>query len=248
MREPSQQYDLRQFYRDLKEFSLDFSDTQIQQFVVYYELLAEKNKVMNLTAITEFEEVFKKHFTDSLSLIKCCDLSCADGELSLIDIGTGAGFPGIPLKIAFPNLRVTLMDSLNKRVDFLREVIAELGLNGIEAIHGRAEDYAKPGQLREKYDLCVSRAVANLAALSEYCLPYVRVGGKFIAYKSEKAAEELEEAANAICILGGEAAGQITFTLPDSKLYRCLITVEKVRKTPAKYPRKAGTAGKKPLK
>lgn len=239
------QYDLKQFYKDLQELRVVLSDAQIEQFLIYYEMLTEKNRIMNLTAITEFGEVMKKHFIDSLSLVKAYDLHAA--EISVIDIGTGGGFPGIPLKIAFPHLKVTLMDSLNKRVDFLREVIEELGLQGIDAVHGRAEDYAKPEKLREQYDLCVSRAVANLSVLSEYCLPYVKVGGKFISYKSEKITEEMKDAEYAIITLGGRIAEQIAFTLPDSDLFRNLFVVEKCVPTPAKYPRKAGLANKKPL-
>ncbi len=251
------QYDLQQFQKDLDALQITLSEKQIQQFVVYYEMLIARNESVNLTAITDFEEVCKKHFIDSLSLVKVTDLSgckretdisCGQQGLTLIDIGTGAGFPGIPLKIAFPDLRVTLLDSLNKRVDFLNEVISELGLKEIEAIHGRAEDYARPGQLREQYDLCVSRAVANLSVLTEYCLPYVKVGGSFVAYKSEKAAEEMEEAENAISILGGGPAEQISFMLPDSDIGRSLVTIAKVNTTPAKYPRKAGTASRKPIK
>lgn len=197
-----QKYDLGQFHKDLEELHIILSDSQIEQFLIYYEMLIEKNKVMNLTAITEFDEVMKKHFIDSLSLVKAYD-SRDNLPISVIDIGTGGGFPGIPLKIAFPHLKVTLMDSLNKRVDFLKEVIEELGLSDIDVIHGRAEDFAKPGQLREQYDLCVSRAVANLSVLSEYCLPYVKVGGKFISYKSEKIVEEMKDAEYAIQLLGG---------------------------------------------
>lgn len=242
---------LSQFERDLEELSITLSSKQIDQFLKNYEMLVEKNKVMNLTAITEFDEVLKKHFIDSLSLVKVCDL---EKVVSVIDIGTGAGFPGIPLKIAFPNLNVTLLDSLQKRVVFLQEVIEELALCDVEAIHGRAEDFAKPDQLREKFDLCVSRAVANLSTLSEYCLPYVKVGGKFISYKSEKVSmdsgenkTEMERAEHAITVLGGKIAEQKSFFLPSSDISRTFIVIEKCRPTPKQYPRKAGTASKKPL-
>ncbi len=213
-------YNLEQFYKDLDELNISLQYSQVEQFIRYYEMLIEKNKVMNLTAITDFDEVLKKHFVDSLSLVKAYDLNQSGDEITLIDIGTGAGFPGIPLKITFPNMKVTLLDSLNKRVDFLNDVINELKLEGIEAIHGRAEDYAKPGQLREKFDLCVSRAVANLSTLTEYCLPYVKLGGKFISYKSEKVIEEMKDAEYAISILGGKVDIQLSFMLPDSDLYR----------------------------
>lgn len=242
------EYNLQQFHKDLTEFHITLSDKQVEQFITYYEMMIEKNQVMNLTAITDFDEVLKKHFVDSLSLVKAFDLDAAGTEVSLIDIGTGAGFPGIPLKIVFSNLQVTLMDSLNKRVEFLNDVINTLELKGIDAIHGRAEDYAKPDRLRERYDLCVSRAVANLSVLAEYCLPYVKVGGKFISYKSEKVAEELKEAEYAIDVLGGKAESQIDFTLPDSDIYRNLVVIDKISETPRKYPRKAGMASKNPLK
>lgn len=251
------QYDLDIFLRDLNELNIFLGEKQLYQFMQYYELLVEWNQVMNLTAITKFDEVLKKHFIDSLTLVKVFHLIGIDNldenqdeilaGTSLIDIGTGAGFPGIPLKIVFPNLKITLMDSLNKRIDFLNNVINVLQLNGIETIHGRAEDYAKPDLLREKYDLCVSRAVANLATLSEYCLPYVKVGGKFIAYKSDKITEEMKDAEYAINLLGGKVKEQVGFTLPHSELYRNLFVVEKCVGTPMKYPRKAGLASKKPL-
>lgn len=242
-----EKYNLRQFYKDLGEFHITLTDSQVKQFLLYYEMLIERNKVVNLTAITDFDEVLKKHFIDSMSLVKACDLNNSGDDISLIDIGTGAGFPGIPLKIAFPNLKITLMDSLNKRIDFLDEVISLLNLDGISTVHGRAEDYARPGQLREKYDLCVSRAVANLSTLTEYCLPYVKVGGKFISYKSEKITEEMKDAEYAINLLGGKIEEQISFMLPDSELYRNLFVVVKKNITPEKYPRKAGMANKKPL-
>ena len=239
-------YNTTQFEKDLKELGISLSEKQVNQFMKYYELLVEWNSFMNLTGITEFEEVMKKHFVDSVSLIKALDLG--KKEMSLIDVGTGAGFPGLPLKIAFPNLKVTLLDSLNKRIKFLDEVIMQLGLEGIDTIHGRAEDFAKPDKQREKYDICVSRAVANLSTLSEYCLPFVKIGGYFVSYKSEKISEEANEAKNAIFLLGGKVKEQVEFILPDSDIYRNLFVIEKKSGTPKKYPRKAGMAAKEPLK
>lgn len=237
-------YDISQFQKDLKELHIVLSDRQLAQLMCYYELLVEKNKVMNLTAITELDEVLKKHFVDSLSLVKVFDLN-SEKKISLLDLGTGAGFPGIPLKIAFPNLQITLLDSLQKRISFLQEVIDQISLDGIEALHGRAEDFAKPGLYRECFDLVVSRAVANLSTLSEYCLPYVKIGGYFISYKTDET--EMEQANYAVNILGGELRKQITFTLPNSDINRNLIVIEKCRPTPKQYPRKAGTASKKPI-
>lgn len=238
------QYDLTKFENGLSSIGITLDEKQTSQFMKYYELLVEWNSFMNLTAITEFDDVCLKHFVDSLSLCKVID---CNKNLSVIDVGTGAGFPGIPLKIAFPELEVTLLDSLGKRVKFLNEVIDQIGLSGISAIHGRAEDYAKPDKLREHFDVCVSRAVANLSTLSEYCLPYVKKGGFFVSYKSEKVQEESEKAKRAIQILGGEVYKQEEFTLPDSDIYRNLFVIKKVDITPKKYPRKAGLPSKESI-
>ena len=239
-----EKYNIESFKKDLEELNIKLDKRQMCQFLQYYELLVEWNSFMNLTAITDYDEVIKKHFIDSLSLIKAIDLS---DEIKVIDIGTGAGFPGIPLKIAFPNLKVTLLDSLNKRIKFLNEVIDKLELKDIIAIHGRAEDFAKDKNYRQSYDLCVSRAVANLSTLSEYCLPYVKTGGKFISYKSEKITDEMNAAKNAIKILGGNISNQVEFILPDSDIYRNLFIIDKIKDTPIKYPRKAGLPTKEPL-
>lgn len=208
-------------------------------------MLVEKNKVMNLTAITEFEEVIEKHFLDSVSLGAVMDLS---EKISVLDLGTGAGFPGIPLKIVFPNLKITLADSLNKRIGFLNEVIEELQLEGITAIHARAEELARNEDYREQFDLCVSRAVANLSTLSEYCLPFVSLSGKFVSYKSGDIMEEVEEAKKAIFLLGGQIKEVHRFTFGENDLHRSFVLIEKVKKTPKAYPRKAGTPSRQPLR
>lgn len=237
-------YDVSRFKEDLDALCISLNDEQIDQFLIYYEMLSDRNRVMNLTTISEYEDVLKKHFVDSVCLVKACDLS---GGLSLIDVGTGAGFPGLALKIAFPGLKVTLLDSLNKRVIFLNDVISELGLKDVETVHGRAEDLARPGQLREKYDLCVSRAVANLSTLSEYCLPFVKLGGMFVAYKSEKVFEEISHAEHSISLLGGKMEDQIEFTLPHSDIYRNLVVIKKRMESPRQFPRKAGLPSRDPL-
>lgn len=228
-----------------QKIGIRLSEEQMEQFLIYYEYLVEKNKVMNLTGITEYEEVVLKHFADSLSIVKVIDpTQCR----RVIDVGTGAGFPGIPLKIAFPELEVVLLDSLNKRVQFLNEVIEKLHLDKITAIHARAEDAAKRKEYRESFDLCVSRAVANLASLLEYCLPFVTIGGKFISYKSSDIDEEIEQSKKALYLLGGKMKNREDFALLDSDIRRTFVVIEKERKTPAKYPRKAGLPSKEPLK
>lgn len=240
--------DTTQFEQDLQKLGIRLDQGRIDQFLTYYEMLVEWNQKMNLTAITEYDDVMKKHFVDSLSLVKAVDLS--EQNYRVIDVGTGAGFPGLALKIAFPSLQVTLLDSLNKRILFLNEVIRALDLKGIEAIHGRAEDFASGsnGKIhREQYDLCVSRAVANLSTLSEYCLPFVKKGGLFISYKSEKVTQEAEAAEHAIFVLGGTVEKQVEFYLPDSDIYRDLFVIKKSKETPKKYPRKAGLPSKEPI-
>ena len=233
------------FLADLKEWNLELSEKQLAQLEKYYEMLVEKNKVMNLTAITEYEDVLKKHFLDSLSLSQLVDLK--NKKARLLDMGTGAGFPGIPLKIVFPKLEITLMDSLNKRIVFLQEVIDELGLTGITAVHGRAEEAALKPEYREKFDLCVSRAVARLVSLAEFCLPFVKQGGYFIPYKSGEIKEELQEAKFALRELGGEYRKTYEYQLPNSDIERTMIQVEKIKQTPKKYPRAGGKPLKQPL-
>lgn len=228
----------------LSELELELTDYQLDQFDKYYELLIEKNKVMNLTAITEYEEVIRKHFIDSLSIIK---IFKTREQISVLDMGTGAGFPGIPLKIVFPNYNITLLDSLNKRVNFLNEVITELKLEDICAVHGRAEEYVKKVEIRESFDLVVSRAVAKLSILSEYCLPYVKLNGIFISYKAGNVEEELLTSAKAISVLGGKTTGVESFYLPDSDIQRTLIMIKKMKQTPKQYPRGAGKPTKEPI-
>lgn len=228
----------------MKLFDIELTELQIEQFNKYYELLIEWNNKINLTAITEKEEVWKKHFEDSISIVKAIDMNSVE---SVIDVGTGAGFPGIPIKILFPHIKLTLLDSLNKRINFLNIVISELGLDNVETIHGRAEDFGKDKNYREKYDICVSRAVANLSTLSELCIPFVKVNGYFISYKAEKADEELIVAKKAIDILASGKVDVFELVLSDSDYSRKLVVINKKKITPARYPRKAGTPSKEPI-
>lgn len=239
---------LNVFYDGLDKLNINLSDSQVEQFVCFYDILTERNKVMNLTAITEPVEVIEKHFLDSLSLVKAVDLS---GDIKVIDVGTGAGFPGIPIIISYPQLRFTLLDSLNKRIVFINDVIKLLKLQNVETIHGRSEELGRNAKYREQYDLCVSRAVANLSVLSEYCIPFVKNGGKFISYKSGNHENEVENARNSLEKLGGKLGEIVDFSMTDStrgeKISRSLIVIDKIKETPNKYPRKAGVPLKEPL-
>lgn len=223
---------------------IELPDGALELLNRYYEMLIDTNKVMNLTTITEYSEVVIKHFADSAAIGCITDMN---GNINLIDVGTGAGFPGIVLKIVYPQLSVVLLDSLNKRVNFLKNVITELGLTGISAIHGRAEDIARNKDYREKFDLCVSRAVANMSSLSEYCLPFVKVGGRFIPYKADGCDEEVKTASKAVNILGGKIRKIESYVIPDTDICRKFVVIDKLRNTSAKYPRKAGLPTKEPL-
>ncbi len=220
------------------------NEKQQNQLNRYYELLIEWNNKMNLTSITAYDEVMKKHFIDSLSIIRAgIDID----SKKIIDVGTGAGFPGIPIKILFPNTKIMLLDSLNKRITFLNEVIDQLELKDIDTVHDRAEDGAKNKLFREQYDICVSRAVSNLSSLSEMCIPFVKKDGYFISYKSGTCKEEIEQSKNALKILGGNLLRLEQFQLPNSDIDRTLLIIKKVKATPGTYPRKAGTPLKNPL-
>ncbi|WP_418615658.1 16S rRNA (guanine(527)-N(7))-methyltransferase RsmG [Ruminococcus sp.] len=233
--------DLLQNY--IKDYKITLTGNQYEQFQKYFELLAEWNEKMNLTAITDESGVALKHFADSLSLLNFVDIP---QNSSLADVGTGAGFPGVVLKIARPDIKLTLIDSLNKRLVFLGEVCAQLGIEA-ELIHSRAEDGAKDEKLRESFDFAVSRAVARMNVLSEYCLPYVKVGGAFCAMKGAQANEEFKESLNAINTLGGKLEKKYFFELPENGGERAIAVVRKVKNTPQKYPRQSGKIKAKAL-
>lgn len=228
----------------LSELNLKPDEKMLDQFDQFYHILLEWNKVMNLTGITRYEEVVEKHFVDSLSLVRMIDLSKVE---TVIDVGTGAGFPGIPLKIMFPHLKLVLLDSLNKRIRFLNEVTDRLNLKNVKTIHGRAEEFARKKEYRERFDLCVSRAVANLSVLSEYCIPYVRIGGIFVSYKSGEIDDEVRSSENAIRQLGGKIEKVSKFELPGTDIGRSFVMVEKSEHTKKRYPRKSGIPAKEPL-
>lgn len=234
----------QQLIKGAKVLNVELTDKQADQLMRYKELLVEWNEKMNLTAITEHMEVITKHFLDCLTVQSSIDLAQVK---SLVDVGTGAGFPGLVLKIAFPNVHITLIDSLNKRLKFLQHVIDELGLTGIECVHGRAEDLGKNKAYREQFEVCASRAVANLAVLSEYTLPFVKKGGYLIALKGQKLDEELAEGEKAITILGGTIDKLVDVVVPYTDLNHRIAKIKKVKETPKKYPRKAGEPTKAPL-
>jgi 16S rRNA (guanine527-N7)-methyltransferase len=228
----------------LKSANLECTSEQLENFVIYKNMIQEWNKKINITSITEDEEIYMKHFVDSIIVKNYFDMDKVD---KMIDIGTGGGFPGIPLKIISDEMEVTLLDSLNKRIIFLEEVVEVLGLENVDMIHGRAEDYGSNDEYREQYDLSISRAVAPLNILSEYCIPFVKVGGCFISMKSGDVEKEIEESEKALEILGGRIKETIKYKLPGTDISRSIIIIEKFRDTPDKYPRKAGKPTKKPL-
>lgn len=221
---------------------ITLSEMQLKQFYAYMNLLIDRNKKINLTAIVEPNEIILKHFVDSLTILKYI----SDGT-KIIDVGTGAGFPGIPLKIAKPSIEIVLLDSLQKRINFLEEVIKQLNIEKIKTIHSRVEDFGKDQKYREKFDMATSRAVANLSTLSEYLLPLVKVGGKVISMKGSFIGEELENSKNALNILGGKIEKIEKLNLPNSDMNRNILIINKIKNTPNKYPRKAGEPSKKPL-
>ena len=240
-------FHVKHFQAQLHELGIEITNEQLKKFYLYYRELVKWNTVINLTAITELPDVLEKHFLDSLSIVKVIPKEKLNAGISLIDIGTGAGFPGIPLAIVFPKTKVVLMDSLNKRLNFLNRMIEELHLENARTVHARAEDLARQKNYREKFDVVCSRAVASLNVLSEYCIPFAGAGGEFVAYKSENADEEIRKAGRAVKVLGGEFRTAEKFLLPDTDYERVLICITKKKPTPPAYPRKAGTPSKDPI-
>ncbi len=237
-------YNTDSFIKNLETIGVPFDSIQVEKFIKYYELLIKWNENINLTAIVDFDEVILKHFTDSLFLLKYYDIPKG---AKVIDVGTGAGFPGIPLKIMRPDLEVLLLDSLNKRITFLKEVVSELDLLNVACVHGRAEELGSNCTFREQFDLCVSRAVASLSVLCEYCLPFVKPDGLFISYKSSDIEEEKKAAAKAVSLMSGSFDKEYVFTLPDSDISRSFIFIRKTDFLDFKYPRKSSQIKNKPL-
>ena len=228
----------------LDKLKIQYNDEQIEQFRSYYELLTEWNKKINLTAITGYEDVVRKHFIDSILICSLLDLN---KDIRIIDVGTGAGFPGIPIKILNPDCRIVLLDSLNKRVRFLETVVDELGLDNVECIHGRAEDVSREKKYRASFDLSVSRAVANLSTLCEYCIPFLKKGGMFVSYKSDKADDEINGSENAVRTLGSEITSVKEIALPETDIVRKFVMITNKKQVSNIYPRKAGIPSKDPL-
>lgn len=225
-----------------RKINIDLEDEEIRKFILYKDLLKEWNEKLNLTAIVDDKEIIIKHFIDSLTIEKYISK-----DYSVIDVGTGAGFPGIPLKIIRNDIKITLLDSLNKRLIFLNEIREKLNLEKVDIIHGRAEDIGKEEKYREKFDVATARAVANLATLAEYCLPFVKVNGYFICMKGNKI-EEIKDAEKALKVLGGEIIEVKNFLLPESDIERNIIVIKKIKETPKEFPRKAGMPSKNPIK
>lgn len=226
-----------------RKIGVELNQAQLKQFMTYKDMLVEWNEKMNLTAINDDREIILKHFVDCLALCSGADMS---GK-KIIDVGTGAGFPGVPVKIACPDIDITLLDSLNKRITFLNELTKALELEKTDCVHMRAEDGGNDKGLRESFDMCISRAVANLAVLCEYCLPFVRVGGMFISMKGPDVSQEISEAEKAIKVLGGEISEIKKVSIPETDINHSLIIIKKIRSTPSKYPRKAGKVKKEPI-
>ncbi|WZL75087.1 16S rRNA (guanine(527)-N(7))-methyltransferase RsmG [Clostridiaceae bacterium 35-E11] len=227
-----------------ENLGISLSEDQIEKFFTYKDLLIEWNQKINLTAILDEKDIMIKHFLDSIS---CVTLPYIKNDAKIIDVGTGAGFPGVPIKICYPNTSLTLLDSLNKRIHFLKEVCIHTDLKDVQFEHGRAEDFGKDKNFREKYDIAVARAVAELNVLCEYCLPFVQVGGYFICQKGPHVDEEMAKAQNAITVLGGSFIEKKDIPLPFTDIVHNIVIIKKIKQTPTKFPRKAGTPSKKPL-